>query len=462
MKGNNGDNNLIFRHFIVLWALSILFFQGFSNQWSYIGLTLLSLLVVFRPKLWLFLSLIIFQGYTIYLQLPNVPNILMFSLFVDITIILTVVLEICSSRSLRLSGNAIYRKFAPVVRLEVILLYFFAFFHKLNYDFFQVESSCVTFLTGEIRDIFPLVPDSSWFIYSLIIGTLAIEGGIPLLLAFRKTRVWGLCLGFVFHFFLARSHYDFSAVIFALYGLFLPQSFIQAMYHKARELSKRFPARFLEILQSTGFMLVVIVLFLWVVSLLKYMVSYQAFLVAWGVWAMIYLFLFTLVMLEKKFRLHYKPHLFHCPAKILLLVPLLVFLNGLSPYLGLKTENSFSMYSNLRTEGGATNHMIITRPLLLANYQTDLVYIHSSNDKDLQKFAQTPNPITYYDFKKLILNKIRTGKTEITLTFSRQGEKVQVCNLRDLKIHQESIPYLKKKFLIFRPIQLDDCVTCVH
>src|SRR5690606_10814950 len=100
----------------------------------------------------------------------------------------------------------------------------------------------------------------------------------------------------------------------------------------------------------------------------------------------------------------------------------------------LKTENSFSMYSNLRTEGGRTNHMIIHTPLLWADYQTDLVYVLNSSDGDFKEFAERPNPITYYEFEKLILHKLSLKQDNISLNFIRKGTEVSVCNLRELKI----------------------------
>ena len=40
------------------------------------------------------------------------------------------------------------------------------------------------------------------------------------------------------------------------------------------------------------------------------------------------------------------------------MIPLVFFLNGISPYLGLKTEGSISMFSNLHVEGRTTNHFL--------------------------------------------------------------------------------------------------------
>src|SRR6266704_2162953 len=58
------------------------------------------------------------------------------------------------------------------------------------------------------------------------------------------------------------------------------------------------------------------------------------------------------------------------------LIPLIALGNGVTPYLGLKTVANYSMFSNLRTEGGQTNHLLIPAgQFFLAEYQTDLVRV---------------------------------------------------------------------------------------
>lgn len=63
---------------------------------------------------------------------------------------------------------------------------------------------------------------------------------------------------------------------------------------------------------------------------------------------------------------------------------LLLIVNGLSPYLGLKTESTFTMFSNLRTEGGNWNHLFIPASVGVFGYQDQLVRITGSNDPALQ------------------------------------------------------------------------------
>jgi hypothetical protein len=97
----------------------------------------------------------------------------------------------------------------------------------------------------------------------------------------------------------------------------------------------------------------------------------------------------------------------------LLFFPLCAVLNGLCPYLGLKTETSFAMYSNLRTEAGQSNHLIVRKPLSLADYQTNLVRIVDSSDEVLAKAAAQGLPIPLIEVRKRIWYMAAEGKSDI-------------------------------------------------
>ena len=65
------------------------------------------------------------------------------------------------------------------------------------------------------------------------------------------------------------------------------------------------------------------------------------------------------------------------PSKLLVtLVPAaMVLAIGLSPYVGLRTENSLSMYSNLRTESDRGNHWFVPQGAKVADTQEDLITV---------------------------------------------------------------------------------------
>jgi hypothetical protein len=66
----------------------------------------------------------------------------------------------------------------------------------------------------------------------------------------------------------------------------------------------------------------------------------------------------------------------------------LALLNGLCPYLGIKTRSGFSMYSNLRVEPGYSNHLFMPASGDPFGYLSDSVRIFSSTDP---RFASLAN-----------------------------------------------------------------------
>jgi len=62
---------------------------------------------------------------------------------------------------------------------------------------------------------------------------------------------------------------------------------------------------------------------------------------------------------------------------------LLLVVNSVSPYLGLKTDSSLTMFSNLHTEDGEWNHLFIPEAVRVFPYQDHPVRILASNDPAL-------------------------------------------------------------------------------
>lgn len=144
-------------------------------------------------------------------------------------------------------------------------------------------------------------------------------------------------------------------------------------------------------------------------------------------------------------------------SPLLALGPALVCVNGLSPYLGAKTETSFSMYSNLRTEGGATNHFLVRKPLRLFGYQEDLVTILESSDPKLQWYADTGHVMTWFEFREHLGRRRR-----IAVRFQRSGEPAQTLTRSDEDPRLVPWPSWLRKLLFFRPAKVEGPVTCEH
>jgi hypothetical protein len=145
----------------------------------------------------------------------------------------------------------------------------------------------------------------------------------------------------------------------------------------------------------------------------------------------------------------------------LLFFPLLVFLNGISPYLGLRTVPAFSMFSNLRTEGGITNHLFMPATALrVASFQEDLVTILDVDDEGLKRFARRPRR-TFFALQHIVQKMaLEQGKTDIAISFRRGSRRVDLRNAEEDPELMARIPWLQRKLLRFRAVPISRRREC--
>jgi hypothetical protein len=86
-------------------------------------------------------------------------------------------------------------------------------------------------------------------------------------------------------------------------------------------------------------------------------------------------------------------------------VPTALFIVCTAPYLGLRTEASIAMFSNLHTEAGVSNHLLIPEPLALFPYQSEVAMIKASSDPDLQHFADRNQGLVMFSLKERLRRK---------------------------------------------------------
>ena len=85
----------------------------------------------------------------------------------------------------------------------------------------------------------------------------------------------------------------------------------------------------------------------------------------------------------------------------------MLFFFATTSYLGLRTAGNFSMFSNLRTEGQTSNHLLLSgNPLKIWHYQEDTVKILEIDDEKAKighKYCPLKNhSLTVVEFRKLI------------------------------------------------------------
>jgi hypothetical protein len=105
--------------------------------------------------------------------------------------------------------------------------------------------------------------------------------------------------------------------------------------------------------------------------------------------------------------------------------PVILLLYGMTSYMGLRTAGNFSMFSNLRTEGPASNHFLLrNNPLKLWNYQEDVVSFIDIDDRRARIGYQYQrlkgNQLPVVEFRKLIYAWTRAEVT-VPMTFEYRG-----------------------------------------
>jgi hypothetical protein len=186
-----------------------------------------------------------------------------------------------------------------------------------------------------------------------------------------------------------------------------------------------------------------------------------AFEAAWWVYAPLLLALLLLALRAVRPRWPSARQLFSHPAPALVVVPILVLLNGVAPYLGLKTETAVSMFSNLRTEQGS-NHFLVRRTADLAGLQGDLVRIESSRDPELRLVAARGYLLPLFELRAYVQERARIGDPDVALTSVRAGRRRSVASAgRDPELAARA-PFLARALIAFRPVSAGPGSPCRH
>ena len=291
------------------------------------------------------------------------------------------------------------------------------------------------------------------------------------MLCFRITRGWGVLLGLIFHNIIAFNPYngffDFSSMIFAVYFFFIDDYFtelVHSVYQKIKSFKIRLKEGFSQHYSLKRICMMMVAFACGMVVLFILTKRFDDFFryIFWGVYSTAFIVMMIIALLTKK-QVHVvqkQNSTFSLPHFSFILIPILVFFNGCSPYLGLKTESSFAMFSNLRTEGGRTNHYIVPASSQIFDFQKELVEITASSDPQLQNFADNHKLLVFYEFKHLV-SQIRPE----TVSYIRQG-KAETFNLQAAQANNHELlqenPFFIRKLFRFRAISKEDPVPCSH
>lgn len=383
------------------------------------------------------------------------------------------------------SGEAYLNRIAPILRAGVVIMYVWAVIQKLNWDYFDPSVSCAAMLHQEIAAYFGgLVPTAPWTLVAASYGSLVFELGIPLLLMFKKTRYIGFVAAVWFHLWLsihpAAGIFSYTALILSVLVLFLPLSWgaqMQGLWDRwLRWLGRgdiprgRHRARALVV--GVFFLTLIIqgTLYLtidrsYAVFHIANRIGFFAFF-AWGCWLGA-----SYLIAGWKARREDSALANRASWSLAWIGLIPILLNGASPWLGGRTQTSFSMYSNLRSEA-AGNHLFLKR-IDLFKLQTDMIDVRESvpnilspskRPQGIQQFANLGfHILPWFEFRRLVSEMTE----DFEVTYVRKGEELKLGR-KNGEIYGdalafEPLPLLQRKFLWFRRLEsLEGPMCCTH
>lgn len=414
-------NEQIGRPFVVFWALAALFHVASFAKWGLTPLhpilVITAILALFRPAdgRW-FVAMAGLQLAEVAITAPNISNHWMLAAVVNVAL-----LRAAWAIGFISETHGIVRLAAPTIRIVVIAFYGFVVLHKLNDAFADPGVSCGVIFHRAQVDLGPIAERATIYL------TLLSEAAIPLLLCVPATRLVGVLVAVLFHAVVAANpttlnsvgtFYNFSAVLTPLFLCFLSSTWLSSAWATLTREHAIALIGFAAVAVLGGF--------------------------GWfGAWAV--LTVGVVMVLVRAVVRQVRGDVVRGPVFAAPVV--LVLLTGASPYLGLKTETSFAMYSNLRTEGGITNHWFIPAAQPFA-FQRDLVTIHESSDPWLQARADANEAVPLFEVRR---------RAPASVTYERDGRVVEA-----LSGETRSLPWWLGKVLVFRPVDREGPQRCRH
>ena len=438
--------------FSYLWGAATLFHIASYDLWrAWRWEVLVALCVLLQPGSLLALAtLAAVQIEKTFPTALDTPNHALFAAFVNLSLLASIALLALKERRFTIDRRDLFRVWAPAARLAVLLLYFFAVFHKLNADWFDPEVSCGRVFYAAHRSRLPFLPDSTTIDLVAIYLAIGIEAVIPLLLVFRRTRHAGILVGVLFHWLLGfnpLSHfYNFSAMLVAVFALFAaPELVADSVDRLGRRRVQLFSWALASIF--AGCAIIGQRRFNQAIDLPHFMVLF------WAACGAALLAAFGLLLLRWKPAPQDPARFFALPQPVLALLPIVVVLNGLMPYLGLKTTATWAMFSNLRTEGGRSNHWLVPASVQMFGYQRDLVRVTQSSDRYLKTFAGREALLPYLEIRR---------RPDAAISYIRAGVEHTFRKVSDDPAFRRALPVLPAAFMVFRPVNPAGKQRCVH
>ncbi len=452
----------MFTYFAQLWILA--FFLHHSEDWDRVGVTVVALLLVLwanqaRDRALPFLASIAFFTVYNFAKAPYLANHANYYLLV--CAFLTIWASLSWLRSRELSEARLSQEFLelrPALCLTLVVVYFMAGFHKLNTDFFDPQVSCASdFFLRYAREYgfsASLIPRFllDWSPHLVVVVELA---GALLLLVPRLQLLGVLCFVGLHSYLAPLSFYDFASICYAILLCFLPPVLYEGEQNRARVqkgvnvligsmiagalvarlmMDHRLDRDFIEADVAQGWFFLVGTFYL--MNQIRLNAKSEGF----RPWTLPGVDLFAWGAIRPRWALA---------------MPVLLILFTNTSYLGLRTGGNTSMFSNLRTEGGRSNHLVMRSSWQVFDFQKDLVYVEEiprRYEKYKRGQPEEGMAMTSFELRRLV-EMWRDRGREVPMTFRYRGEDYEYDDVTAVEPWSQPLPWLAKKLMLFRVVQ---------
>lgn len=381
-------------------------------------------------------------------RLPDIPNHLVFESLVNVAML--TVLAPAVRR-----GAAPPDRVTTIVRPALLVLYAWATLHKLNSGFFDPDVSCASLFTTHLGDRVRVLPTPDVLRAISPWCTVAIEGALPVLLASRRGRAGAIVLGGAFHLLLTlhpiSGVYSFSAAMLASYAAFLAPSWAAALVRLAARLP--LGGHHGRLVVALGGLVATIAAARagrgWWVERGGLAVLLVCGTAGW---------LVVLTAIHRDRRAS-APSARPTGAAAVVVVVLLA-VNGALPYLGVKTQLSFSMFSNLRTETAANHWFLPTWHL--GPWEEPVVQVLAASHEEVDELADAGTVVPLYELRRTLADI----DEPVRLTYvDAAGARHEIDEAAGIGLDdpaRDEPSFLLARLVRFRPYEPSGAMACRH
>ena len=428
----------------------------FSLVWIFsVACLLMSFALIQRPNLNRLLLLAGIQVLHFFAVAPFNPDHWILICLVNLTLLSAALRQWLLYR--KVDPRQLMDDFSQGAKLIFLVCYSFAAISKYNIHFLFSDLSAARAMQKLQIGGFPAlkyfvwIPAAPWL-------ALICETALPICLCIRRLRNVGIIIALFFHAALMLSPtvkvYDFTLAVYAMLYLFTSNNFDTNLMMILGRLKSRLAtinSRIWPGVLITAATTIIVTSFVSPLeSVPKYylVTRWQIALAITSAVIVTFLLAIATKSIVEKPAVRPRQNNFWPQWGLPYIFVSLSLLNGLCPYLGLKTQGSFTMFSNLQTEAGQWNHLFMPQAMrIFDSYQDKLVTVVASTEEfHQQQYIEKNLQATEFEIRRNFMHC-----SDLKMTVQENGQNVAVTVDSNSRLTQP-LPWWKRKLMIFRPV----------